>query len=372
MGDFRRFVWNAFEKFLIFANDKQEAMPPFNALKIKEVRRETAHAVSLLFDLPAKLSTAYRFVSGQYLTLKTSIDGKEVRRAYSICSSEKSGDLRVAIKAIQGGLFSNFACNELRAGEVLEVSPPEGNFLLKTSERDAKNYLAFVAGSGITPVFSMLKTTLETSQNSMFTLVYGNKTEEETLFKNELDLLAKKHPEQLNLNYVFSREKTVDAVHGRIDESLANAFVNKPEVSYDGVFLCGPEAMIEKVSKSLVEKGFPKEKIHFELFFSSAKKSEKNTAEGIAEVTVIVDDEATSFSMESKETLLAASLRQKIDAPYSCQGGVCSSCMAKVTEGHARMSSNSILTDEEIEEGFVLTCKAHPTTEKITIDFDDV
>ena len=349
-------------------------MHQFHTLKIKEVKKETPSAVSLLFDIPSNLASLFHFTTGQYVTLKTSIDGTEVRRAYSICSSEKSGDLRVAVKTIPEGLFSNFAFSTLEAGAVLDVSPPEGNFLLKTAANQSKNYLAFAAGSGITPIFSMVKTVLESEPKSSFTLVYGNKSEKETLFKEALDTLTKKHLARLRLQYVYSQERVEEALLGRIDKSTTNYIVKNKfkHTPFDSVFLCGPEDMIQTVTETLTENGFHKENIHFELFFSLADSKEISTATGVSEITVLVDDEETTFAMDQKDTILAAALRHHIDAPYSCQGGVCSSCMAKVTEGHAVMSANSILTDDEIKEGMILTCQAHPTTAKISIDFDDV
>jgi len=349
-------------------------MPQFYPLKIKDLVKETKSAVSILFEIPTDLKKIFLFTAGQYLTVKTTIDEHEVRRAYSICSSEKSGELRVAVKTIQKGLFSNYAYDTLSSGDILEVAPPEGNFLLKTNDRHLKNYLGFAAGSGITPVFSMVKTVLENEPKSTFTLIYGNKSSEETIFKNELDKLKKTHIGQLTVIYSFSQENVEGSLFGRVDKSATNHIVKNKfkHLNFDEVFLCGPEDMIKTISNTLLENGYSKETIHFELFTSSNQNKIENNAKGISEITVLVDDEETLFAMDQKDTILAASLRQNIDAPYSCQGGVCSSCMAKVTEGKAMMTSNSILTEDELQEGFVLTCQAHPTTDTIKIDFDDV
>lgn len=349
-------------------------MPQFHTLAIKEIIKETRASVSILFEIPEDLSKTFSFTSGQYVTLRTLINGEEVRRAYSICSSKNSGELRVAIKTIKDGLFSNYAFNELKAGDFLEVAPPEGNFILKTESNQLKNYLGFAAGSGITPILSMIKTVLEEEPKSTFTLVYGNKTAEDTIFKNELDAFAKKFIARFNLKYVFSQQETDGSLFGRIDKSAVNFVVRNKfkHLTFDDVFICGPEEMIQTVSDTLTEDGFKKENIKYELFVSSADTKDVSTGEGLSEITVLVDDEETTFTMDQKDTILAASLRHNLDAPYSCQGGVCSSCMAKVTEGKAVMSANSILTDDEIEEGFILTCQAHPTTDKIAIDFDDV
>jgi ring-1,2-phenylacetyl-CoA epoxidase subunit PaaE len=349
-------------------------MPQFHTLAIKEIIKETSSAVSILFEIPNDLKKTYSFTAGQYVTISTKVNGEELRRAYSICSSEKSGDLRIAIKAIENGLFSNYAYTTLKTGDTIEVAPPEGNFLLKTDSTQLKNYLGFAAGSGITPLLSMIKTVLEDEPKSTFTLIYGNKSAESTIFKNELDGLAKKFIARFNIKYAFTQEKKEGTISGRINKEATHYIVRTKfnHLNFDKVFLCGPEEMIDIVSTTLREDGFHKEDINYELFVSSADTKDISSADGISEITVLVDDEETTFTMDQKDTILAASLRHNIDAPYSCQGGVCSSCMCKVTEGHAIMSSNSILTDSEIEEGLVLACQAHPTTLKIAVDFDDV
>ena len=349
-------------------------MPQFHALKIKEIVKETYNAVSILFDIPSDLQKTYAFTAGQYVTVRTEVNNETIRRAYSICSSEKSGDLRIAIKAIKNGVFSNHAFQSLNLGDSLDVTPPEGTFKLNTDNKALKNYLGFAAGSGITPILSMIKTVLENEPKSTFTLVYGNKSNQETIFKEELDALTQKFIARLNIKYVFSQEEIKGAEFGRIDKATVHSIVRKKfnHLDFDEAFLCGPEKMIQTVSTSLTENGFLKENIHFELFFSSTNTEEISNHEGVSEITVVVDDEETTFSMDKNDTLLAASLRNNLDVPYSCQGGVCSSCMCKVTEGKARMTSNSILSESDLEEGLVLSCLAHPTTEKITIDFDDV
>lgn len=349
-------------------------MPHFHTLTIKEIVKETSSAVSILFDIPEDLKKFYSFTAGQYVTIRTTVNGEELRRAYSICSSEKSGDVKIAVKAIENGLFSNYAYNTLNSGDTIEVAPPEGNFILNTDDNQLKNYLAFAAGSGITPVLSMIKTVLENEPKSTFTLIYGNKTAETTIFKNELDALAKKFIARFNIKYAFTQEEKSGTISGRIDKKATNYIVREKfnHLNFDDVFICGPEEMINEVSNTLMEDGFHKPNIKFELFVSSADSKDVSSADGVSEITVLVDDEETTFTMDQKDTILAAALRHNLDAPYSCQGGVCSSCMCKVTEGHAIMSSNSILTDDEIKEGLVLACQAHPTTATIAVDFDDV
>ena len=348
-------------------------MSQFYPIKIKDVIRETSSAVSLVFDITSELINDFNFVAGQYITLKTTINGEEVRRAYSLCSSPKSGEVKVAVKAVENGTFSVFANEKLNAGDLLEVSKPEGKFVLEPENN--KNYIGFAAGSGITPVLSMVKSVLESNTSSTFTLVYGNKTIADTIFYKELAELRALYAERFNLSYAFSRENVESAVFGRIDKAHVNYFVKNiyKDLSFDKAFLCGPEEMINIASETLIENDFAKENVLFELFTASVDEdAAKQVKEGESEVKVLLDDEEFSFSMKQTTDILAAALRHKVDAPYSCQGGVCSSCIAKVTEGKAVMVKNQILTDEELEEGFILTCQAYPTTPTITVDFDDV
>ena len=347
-------------------------MSKFHKLTIQKIIKETADAVSILFDVPSHLKEEFSFKAGQYITIKTIIDDIEVRRAYSICTPPNSKELKVAVKAVENGVFSTFATSVLKEGDTVEVSAPEGKFILNLAAN--KNYIAFAAGSGITPVLSMIKAVLETENSSTFTLIYGNKSSEKTIFKNELDALLEQFPDNFNLHYVYSQERFSDAQFGRIDKGITNYFVKNihKKIAFDAAFLCGPEEMISIVSETLKENNFTENTIHFELFTASIIENDVEIEEGKTEVTVLLDDEETTFTMSNTDNILAASLRHNLDAPYSCQGGVCSSCLCKVTEGKAVMTKNSILTDSEVEEGFVLACQAHPTTSKITIDFDDV
>jgi ring-1,2-phenylacetyl-CoA epoxidase subunit PaaE len=348
-------------------------MATFHKVNIQEVIKETADAVSLLFKIPGNLKSKFAFHSGQYLTLKKTINGKEVRRAYSICSSPSDTYLKVAIKAVEKGTFSTYATTELKSGNFIEISEPEGKFVL--DPKPNKNYIAFAAGSGITPILSMIKDVLRNEASSTFTLIYGNKTVADAIFKNELDTLKEANSDRFNLHYIYSREHQEGFLFGRIDKAHTNFYINNnyKNTTFDAAYLCGPEAMIKEVSTTLSERGLADEDIHFELFTAAIdEKAASEVKEGTTEVTVLLDDEETTFTMEQTDNILAASLRNNLDAPYSCQGGVCSSCLGKVTEGKAVMVKNSILTDGEIEEGFILTCQAHPTTPKITIDFDDV
>ncbi|WP_158840259.1 ferredoxin--NADP reductase [Polaribacter sp. L3A8] len=348
-------------------------MSTFHKVNIQEVIRETADAVSLVFKIPGNLKAKFAFHSGQYLTLKKTINGKEVRRAYSICSSPSDSYLKVAVKAVENGTFSTYANTELKEGNFIEISEPEGKFILEPKAN--KNYIAFAAGSGITPILSMIKDVLENETSSTFTLIYGNKTAEDTIFKSELDALKEANSDRFNLHYICSREQQEGSLFGRIDKAHTNFYINNSYkgTTFDSAYLCGPESMINEVSATLLERGFAKENIHLELFTVSIdKEAVSEIKEGDSEVIVLLDDEETTFIMKQTDNILSASLRNNLDAPYSCQGGVCSSCMCKVTEGKAIMVKNSILTDSEIEEGLVLACQAYPTTSKIKIDFDDV
>ena len=348
-------------------------MATFHKINIHDVIRETADAVSLVFQIPGNLKSKFAFHSGQYLTLKKTINGNEVRRAYSICSSPTDTYLKVAIKAVESGVFSTYATSELKPGNFIEISEPEGKFILEPKSN--KNYIAFAAGSGITPILSMVKDVLASESSSTFTLIYGNKTVADTIFKKELDALKEENSERFNLHYVYSREQVEDSLFGRINKTNTNSFINSTykDTNFNAAYLCGPEEMIKEVSATLSEHGFADENIYFELFTASIDETAvSEIQEGSTEVTVLLDDEETTFIMKQTDDILSASLRNNLDAPYSCQGGVCSSCLCKVTEGKAVMVKNSILSDREIEEGLVLACQAFPTTQNITIDFDDV
>jgi len=348
-------------------------MAEFHKVHIQEIRPETADAVSVVFKIPENLKADFKFTAGQYVTLQTAINGEVTRRAYSICATPESGEIRVAIKKVAKGIFSTYATTALKVGDAIEITAPEGRFLLIPDAN--KNYIGFAAGSGITPILSMLKSVLQTETTATFTLVYGNKSAADTIFYEELNQLKETYPGRFKLHYIFSRENVKNSLRGRIDGNVTNYFVKNmyKETSFDAAYLCGPEEMIKDVSKTLEKNNIAKENIHFELFVVAADEEKvAQVKEGTTEITVLLDDEVTTFTMSQTDDILAANLRNNIDAPYSCQGGVCSSCLARVTEGKAVMVKNSILTDGELEEGLILTCQAHPTTPTITIDFDDV
>lgn len=309
------------------------------------------------------------------MNLKITLDGTEIRRAYSICSSPDSGELRVAVKAVKGGAFSQLANVKLKAGDIIEVGTPEGNFTFEPNLERQKNYAAFVAGSGITPVLSILQSVLKGEPRSTFVLVYGNKSPEETIFHQCLHDLQLKYTGRFFVHYVYSQSKADNALFGRIERSTVN-FVLKnkyKDIEFDKFYLCGPEEMINIVSEVLKESNVSPKNIKFELFTASATEHViEQSLEGHTKITVLVDDEETTFEMSQKQTVLEAALKQGLDAPYSCQGGICSSCIAKITHGTAEMTKNSILTDGEIAKGLILTCQAHPTSAELYVDYDDV
>lgn len=350
-------------------------MSTFLKLIITEVKRETKDAVSILFSVPEELEPHYTFIAGQYINLRLTLDNQEIRRAYSICSAPDSGELRIAVKAVSNGLFSQFANTQLKAGDVLEVGQPEGKFTFEPQADRQRNYAAFVAGSGITPVISILKSVLKNEPKSSFVLVYGNKSPEETIFYQELHDLQSQYVGRLFIQYVYSQSKTDGALSGRIDKSTVNYILKDKHASldFDKFYLCGPEEMINNVSDALKKENIKESAILFELFSTSTKeKAIEKSLDGHAQITVMVDDEETTFEMSAKQTILDAALKQGIDAPYSCQGGICSSCLARVTEGSAEMTKNAILSEKEVADGLILTCQAHPTSATIRVDFDDV
>ena len=352
-------------------------MSHFHTLTINDIKRETDKAVTISFDVPENLQDSFKFKAGQYITLKTILNGNEVRRDYSLCVSPKSGELKVAVKEVTDGTFSAFANNTLKVGDTLEVGTPTGRFIFEPNDKKTKNIALFAAGSGITPILSIIKCALEEEVHSKVILVYGNKSTQETMFLNELLELQHAYKDRFSIQFVFSQADEADAMFGRIEKSTVN-FVMKNKykhIDVDAYYLCGPEAMIHTVKDVLTGHDTPTERIHYELFKAakaSDVSSDNTVPEGRTQITVVVDDEESTFEMSQKQTVLEAALDEDLDAPYSCQGGICSSCLARVKEGEATMRQNNILTDSEVAEGLILTCQAHPTTPTIVVDYDDI
>ncbi len=356
---------------------KKIRMSSFYTLSIKSIQRETHKSVSIAFNVPQNLKEVFTFKAGQYITLKATIDGKEVRRDYSLCVSPKSGELKVAVKEVKDGTFSAYANRELKVGDTLEVAPPKGRFTFEPNDSKTKNIAAFAAGSGITPILSIIKCALEEEVYSKVILVYGNKTTEDTMFLNELLALQHAYKNRFAIQFVFSQQDHEDSIFGRIEKSTVNYVMkNKHKhIEVDAYYLCGPELMIHAVKDVLTGHGIDSNRIHFELF-KAAKSDEIETQEeassGKTQITVIVDDEETTFEMSPSQTILEAALDEDLDAPYSCQGGICSSCLARIKAGEATMRQNNILNESEVAEGLILTCQAQPTTPTIVVDYDDV
>ena len=370
---------------ITFTASKIDTMPKFHTLKVKEVKRETDDAVSVSFEVPAALRDEYSFIQGQYLTIKSNFGGEEIRRSYSICRSPLDNDLRVAIKKVEGGVFSTYANESLKAGDSLEVMTPLGRFYTPLDPSNEKHYVAFAAGSGITPVMAHMRTILSTEPGSEFTLIYGNKSTSSILFKEEIEDLKNVYMERLRVFYVLSREQNeVPLLFGRIDREKADIFLKHftPVDTIDEVFVCGPAPLIEAVRESLSAAGLDRKKVHFELFASPQQLAERAgfqqeqrpKREGFeAGVKIIIDGVATEFTMNSEDSnILDSGIKNGADLPFACKGGVCATCRAKLEEGKVEMEVNYSLEPDELERGFILTCQSHPITEKVVVNFDEV
>ena len=341
------------------------------SLTVSNLKQETLNSVVVSFEVPPSLKNQYTFKAGQYLTLSSNINGEKIKRSYSICSSPQSQNLQVGIKAIENGVFSNYVNDALREGDSIEVSIPEGRFVLENNTQ--ANYCAFVAGSGITPLMSIISDVLEHNENSVFVLGYGNKTKASTMFSSAINELKSRYPKRFFCYNIYSQENNSEANFGRIDSSFINYVLKQhPQISFEKILLCGPENMIENSKDTLEKLNYPDSKVLYELFFSKSVLEKDNEKGSGSAAKIIYDEEILDLDVPEKMTILDAALQKNIDVPYSCQGGVCSSCIAKITSGSATMIQNNILTDSEIEEGLVLTCQAVPETREITVDFDDV
>ena len=357
-------------------------MPRFHNLLIKRVVRETPDCVSVTLDVPPALREAFRFAPGQYLTLRHTHGGEELRRSYSICSSPLDEELRVAIKKVPGGRFSTLLVDEaLRVGDTLDVLPPQGRFSPTLHPAQAKNYGLFAAGSGITPVFSIAKTVLLTEPGSRVYLVYGNRGRNSIIFKEQIEALKNKFLERLSVFHVLSREQgDTDLLYGRIDQQKAATFLRHllPAARLDECFICGPAEMITGVRAALADAGVPAEKVHYELFAAApggAAVARPAPPPGHddqrSEVTVRLDGRAYHLAMSYYgDTVLDATLAAGADAPYSCKNGMCSTCRARVTSGTCAMDANYALDAAEVAAGYVLTCQARPTSERVSVDYD--
>jgi ring-1,2-phenylacetyl-CoA epoxidase subunit PaaE len=357
--------------------------PKFHTLRVKDVRRETKDCVSVSFEVPADLQENYHFKQGQYLTLRETIGGEDIRRSYSICSGINDGELRVAIKEVPNGRFSSWANHELKAGHEMQVMTPMGHFTSELNETQKKNYLLFAAGSGITPVLSIARSVLQTEPQSEVTLVFGNRYFQTIIFRDLLEDMKDRYIGRFRVFHILSAEPNeIGLFSGRIDEKkleeLAKTFIDIENT--DEVFVCGPEPMIRCVSAFMSSKNIAPEKVHFELFATpgdgkkpepaKTEKEPESTATRCA-VTVMYDGQETNFFMPMDGTpILDAAQKSGMDIPFSCKGGMCCTCRAHLSEGKAKMKVNYALEPGEVDAGYVLTCQAVPLTDHVVVDFD--
>ena len=360
----------------------------FHDLPVSNITPEAAGAVAITLQVPNELRSGFNFKAGQFLTLRATIDGNDVRRSYSISSSQNSyaqnGTLEVGIRPVQGGVFSNWAATQLKIGDVLRVMPADGRFTVQRPR--AIHRVGFAAGSGITPILSILASTLEEQPESKFTLVYGNRRMDSVMFNEALQDLKDRYPTRLTLIHVLSRQaQEVPLLEGRIDEAKVKEIVNSllPAASMDEVFICGPEAMIEATEKALLEVGVPARNIRTERFTSptlealpaDARKQvvlgHAPESKGDVALTVVLDGKKHQMQMSATDKILDVALAAGLDLPYSCKGGVCCTCRAKVMQGTVAMEKNFTLENWETEQGFVLSCQAKPTSKEVVMSFDE-
>jgi ring-1,2-phenylacetyl-CoA epoxidase subunit PaaE len=348
----------------------------FYKLKVKDIKRETADCVSIALEIPEAIATEFAFHQGQYLTLRADINGEDIRRSYSICSAPQEGELRVAVKEVEAGKFSNYANRVLKTGDILEAMPPMGHFFSPLDAKQQKHYLFFAAGSGITPVISNIKAILYAEPLSYCTLVYGNRNTSSIIFKESLAALKNQFLSRLRLFNVLSRERTeFDLLYGRLDrEKIALFFDKMPDLlQSDAFFACGPNEMMEAVQAVLSAHQIAPEKIHVELFNApkngaTSKKEIKSAVH--AQALIKLNGLTFEVPVEKGQAILDAAQQTGADMPYACKGGVCCTCRAKLIEGAVEMFANYALTKEEIEQHFILTCQAVPKSARIMVDFD--
>ncbi len=358
------------------------ATTKFYALRVREIRRETSDTVSVAFEVPNELQNLFQFTQGQYLTLRTEIEGTDERRSYSICTAPQEQDLRVAIKKVPGGLFSTFANERLQAGDTLQVMPPQGRFFTQLDAQNEKLYVAFAAGSGITPVQSILKTVLYQEPKSRFLLFYGNRGFDQIIFREELEKLKNRYPDSLAVHHVLSREAlSAEIFNGRLDGEKCRAYCRLlfEPADVDAFFLCGPEEMIFDIKDALEAQAVDPKRIHFELFTTPGSPKKKIDPSAVARaadsfdasIVVIQDGIQFDFHLQSDgSSVLDAAMRAGADLPFSCKGGVCSTCKGKILEGEVTMDLCYGLEPEEVEAGYVLTCQSHPKSKKVVVSFD--
>jgi ring-1,2-phenylacetyl-CoA epoxidase subunit PaaE len=355
--------------------------PRFHRLAVNDLRREAADAVSMTFAIPRELTDDYRFAPGQYLTLRTTMDGEEVRRSYSICSGPDDGELRIAVKKVDGGAFSSWAADELKAGDQLDVMTPTGRFGVAHAPDQARIHVGFAAGSGITPILSIAKGVLAREPDSRFFLFYGNRSAGSMLFREALEELKDRFLQRFSVFHVISgEEQDIPILHGRLDGDKVRVLLRSlvPAASVDHVFICGPAGMSEDIETTCREIGIADERIHVERFVSEfggkprAKKMIEASAPPKAMASLTIDGKRREVPVAEDESILDAALRAGMDLPFACKGGMCSTCRAKLVEGEAQMEVNYSLEPWELKAGFILTCQARPVSDRVVVDYDHV
>lgn len=358
------------------------AVPQFHRLTIRDVRPETADAISVAFEVPPELRDAYRFRQGQFLTLREILDGEDVRRSYSVCVGvpeyERRGELRVAIKRVAGGRFSNWANDTLSPGRAIDVMTPDGRFTTELDPARARRYLGFAGGSGITPMLSLIETILSTEPASAFTLVYGNRTVASIMFLERLEELKNAYIDRLRLVHVLSDEpQEVDLLSGLLDEARCGELMRTALAgeTIDEAFVCGPAPMMDAAEAALRRAGVPQQRIHVERFGTPAPSGAPKPVSvdaPAAKVVIVVDGKERHLRVPYEgQAILDAGLAAGAALPYACKGGVCCTCRAKVLEGEVRMEKNYTLEPHEIAAGFVLTCQSHPVSERVVVSYDE-
>ena len=355
------------------------AAPRFHWLRVRDARRETAEAISVTFDIPPELEPQFAFRAGQYLTLRTTLEGEEVRRSYSICSGAEDGELRVAIKQVEGGLFSAWALDALKPGAAIEVMNPTGRFGIPALPEGGHVHVGIAAGSGITPLLSIIKTVLSRETDSHFFLFYGSRATAEILFRGALEDLKDRYLGRFSVFHVLSQEQQdVDVLNGRLDQEKLALLLRRVlgGVAVDAAYVCGPFGMIDSAEAALRDFGVSSDRVHIERFSSALlgrprpKTPVKADAVPYAVAAVIADGARTEVPVAEGEAVLDAAIRAGLDLPFSCKGGMCSTCRAKLVEGSVDMELNYSLEPWETKAGFVLTCQAKPTSARVVIDYD--
>ncbi len=357
--------------------------PQFHDLTIRRVSAEAAGAIAVTLAVPEELRQTFAFEPGQFLTLRATVQGQDLRRSYSICSPRsrltRQGELEVGIRQVDGGAFSSWAVAQLKAGDVVRVMPPDGRFVIKRPR--ALHRVGFAAGSGITPILSIMASTLEEQPASKFTLIYGNRRMSSVMFNEALQDLKDRYPDRLTLIHILSRQaQEVDLLQGRIDGAKVQAIIDAllPVGSMDEVFICGPEAMIDATQAALLAAGVPERQVHTERFSTGAAPVAPTQAatapkgpSAAVQLAVIVDGKTHELGMAASDHVLDAALEAGLDLPYSCKGGVCCTCRGRVIEGRVHMDRNFTLEAWEMDKGFVLTCQARPLTDRVVVSYDE-